>query len=188
MNKATAQSICPLADLAAYIDGELEPMRELALETHLSECPDCRNELNEQRRFLCTLNAGLKQERGLEPPPEFTRFVVANAESTVAGLRRPHERFNAVFVCAALGLFGLFALGTDANRVIGVVSGLFDQLAAVGTFVGRLIYAFFVGVAVILRSAAAPFESDTIVLAALGFIVGALIVGLSRRGLRILRA
>jgi anti-sigma factor RsiW len=188
MNTGTAHLGCPPAEIAAYLDGELDQRREAELEAHIAGCATCHTELNEQRRFLCTLTAGLKQEAGLELPPEFAKRVVANAESTVAGLRRPRERFNAVFICAALGLFGLFALGPDANRVIGVTLSLVDQLAAVGGFVGRLVYALFVGVAVVLRSAAAPFESDKLVLVAIGLILGVLVVFASHRGLRILRA
>src|SRR5688572_23637914 len=143
---------CPTDDIAAYIDGELDLARELELDGHFAKCVPCTRELNQQKQFLCGLNSGLQRERELELPANFTKRVVANAESTVSGLRRPRERFNAIFICSALLLFVLFALGADAARVFDGVSLIFEKVAIVGGFFGHAIYALFVGVAIILRS------------------------------------
>src|SRR5690349_12215641 len=108
---------CPSYEIAAYIDGELDQSRELELSMHFAACDVCSQELNQQKQFLCELDAGLKGE--IELPSDFAKTVIANAESTVSGLRRPRERFNALFICAALSLFALFALGPDAGKVLG---------------------------------------------------------------------
>src|SRR2546421_46883 len=113
---------CPLDEIASYIDGELDAPREMELDAHFSQCAACSDELNLQKQFLCSLESSLKHESELELPPNFTKQIVANAESTVSGLRRPRERFNALFICAGLMLFILFALGPDAGRVIDGIS------------------------------------------------------------------
>ena len=106
---------CPSEEIAAYIDGEIELVRESELDVHFAACPICSDELNQQKEFLCRLNSSLKQEGDLELPANFTKLIVVNAESTVSGLRRPRERFNAIFICAGLFLFVLFALGTGVE-------------------------------------------------------------------------
>ena len=145
---------CPIEDIAAYIDGELDARQEMELEAHFADCGSCAAELNRQKQFLCGLNMGLARERELELPPDFTKLVVTNAESTVSGLRKPRERYNALFICAGLFLFVLFAIGPDAQRVLDGFSSIFEQIAIVGGFFGHLIYAFFIGVAIVVRSIA----------------------------------
>jgi hypothetical protein len=154
---------CPTDEIAAYIDGELSAARELELDLHFAACSPCQRSLNEQKQFLCRLESSLKQDRDLELPPDFAKVVVVNAESTVSGLRRPRERFNALFICVALGLFGLFALGADTR----VIRAVIDQVGIVGAFFGRIIYSVSVGIVVILRSIAAPLPGETILGAAL---------------------
>jgi anti-sigma factor RsiW len=151
---------CPTEDIAAYIDGELGLARELELDNHFANCDVCARELNQQKQFLLGLNSGLQRERELELPANFTKRVVANAESTVSGLRRPSERFNAIFICTALLLFVLFALGAEAGRVFQGISLIFEQAAIVGGFFGHAIYAAFVGIAIILRSLASQIWID----------------------------
>jgi len=144
-----SRSSCPFEDLAAYIDGELSPDRELEVELHFASCTDCYTELNDQKAFLRTLDQTLKDGE-FELPADFAKVVVANAESSVAGLRRPHERYNAVFICAGLSLFVLFALGTQAGVLV-------DQVGAVGSFFGHLFNSFFIGLAIIVRNIASQF-------------------------------
>src|SRR2546423_3864915 len=93
---------CPTDEIAAFIDGEMDPVREFELETHLALCEICSLELNQQKQFLCGLSSSLKHEDEIELPANFAKLIVANAESTVTGLRRPRERFNAIFICAGL--------------------------------------------------------------------------------------
>lgn len=175
---------CPTDDIAAYIDGELDAVREFELEAHFVTCESCSQELNQQKQFLCGLNSSLKHEGDLELPVNFTRLIVANAESTVSGLRRPRERFNAIFICAGLFLFILFALGTDAAKLFDGVAGIFDQIAAVGGFFVRLVYSIFIGVAIILRSLATQFRLDVVMAVVLSGLLAVTVMYVSRKVLR----
>ena len=144
-------------DIAAYLDGELSPKGELSLEMHLADCSTCSEELNLQKQLLLGLESGLRDGLDIEVPKDFAKVVVANAESTVAGLRRPRERSNALFICGALSLFVLLCFGVSAGATL-----FLDQVTAVASFVGHLVYDLFIGVVVILRTGASHFRSDVI--------------------------
>lgn len=179
---------CPGDEIASYIDGELDAKREFELDVHFARCSNCADELNQQKQFLCELDSSLRQGGDLDLPADFTKTIVANAESTVSGLRRPREQFNAIFVCAGLALFVLFALGADAARVLGGVSILFEQILAVGSFFGHLIYSVFIGVSIILRSLASQVRFDMAIAVVLTIFCSAPLMFVSRRFLRLLRA
>lgn len=180
---------CPIDDISAYIDGELSHSREIELDLHFVSCRPCSDELNFQKQFLGSLDSSLKQERELPLPADFARQIVANAESTVAGLRRPRELYNAAFICAGLLLFGLFALGTDADRVLGGLGTAFEQAGAVGGFFAKVVYSIFLGFAVIIRSLAAQLQVADISLLIVPASIGlALLMYVSRRFLRTARA
>lgn len=178
---------CPTEEISAYIDGELTGARELELDAHFSVCEHCTRELNLQKQFLCGLNSTLKHEGDLDLPADFTKLIVANAESTVAGLRRPRERYNAIFICAGLFFFALFAVGAEAGRLFEGVYVAFDQAGAVGGFFGHLVYSFFVGVAIVLRSLAGQFGGDAVAALALTAVIAAFLMLLSRKVLRMRR-
>ena len=178
---------CPTDEIAAYIDGELDPSCEFELEAHFATCEVCSYELNQQKQFLCGLNSSLKHEKDIELPANFTKLIVANAESTVSGLRPSRERYNALFICAALFLFVLFAMGADAGKVFDGVYGFFGQIAIVGGFFGHLIYSVFIGVVIVLRSFASQFQFDVVMSAAAAFVIGSLVF-VSRKVLRPRRA
>ena len=160
MERFVRDPVCPIDEIAAYIDGELDVSCESDLQEHFAACSRCRDELNLQKQFLHSLETSLRQENDIVLPADFTKKVVANAESTVSGLRRPRERFNALFICAGLLLFILFALGTDARRVLDSAATVIDQVAAVGTFVGHLVYDFAVGINIVLRGFALQVRPD----------------------------
>lgn len=187
MNLKANSFKCPSDEIAAYIDGELDPTRELKLVEHFLICELCSEELNQQKQFLCELDASLKGESELALPADFAKTIVANAESTVSGLRRPRERFNALFICAGLFLFVLFALGADAGRIFSGIATAFDQVAAVGGFFGHLVYSFFLGIAIIVRAVAVQFRFDLIIAVVLTLVTSALLMFGSRRALRMLR-
>ncbi|MEP6788807.1 MAG: zf-HC2 domain-containing protein [Acidobacteriota bacterium] len=178
---------CPTDEIAAYIDGEIDPVREFELEAHLDRCEVCSHELNQQKQFLIGLNSSLKHEGDLELPANFTKLIVANAESTVSGLRRPRERFNALFICAGLFFFALFALGAEAGKELAGVSTIVDQLGAIAGFFGHLVYSAFVGVAVILRSLAGQFRSDLVLTVFFTGILALFLLAVSHRVIRELR-
>ena len=188
MTSQTNMFKCPGDEIAAYIDGELTAERELELEAHFLGCSGCAEELNQQKHFLRALDAGLGFPGELDLPADFTKKVVANAESTVSGLRRPRERFNALFICAGLFLFVLFALGTDAETLFSSAANFFEQVSAVASFFGRLVYSIFLGLAIIVRSLASqvPFEQAFTVIFAFAALV--LLLLISRRALRVRRA
>ncbi|MBA3632202.1 MAG: zf-HC2 domain-containing protein [Acidobacteria bacterium] len=148
----TTERACPQNEIAAYIDGELSSREELDLEMHFAVCQNCKAKLNEQKKLLCALDFALENEREVELPENFTKVVVATAESKVSGLRRPQERFKSFFVCAALLLLGVLGLGGDARTVLQTFWKAGDQFLAVGGFLFHLIYDFAIGTAIILRS------------------------------------
>jgi anti-sigma factor RsiW len=179
---------CPTDEISAYIDGELDTAREMEFDLHLTGCDQCLAELNEQKHFLRSLDVSLGHEREIELPANFTKFIVANAESTVSGLRRPRERFNALFICAGLLLFVLFAMGAEAGKLFQGLSVIVDQTAAVGSFFGHLIYSVFVGVAVVIRAIAGQFRFDVVAALAVAMAFTAFSLFVSRKVLRTRRA
>ncbi|HXG83843.1 MAG TPA: zf-HC2 domain-containing protein [Pyrinomonadaceae bacterium] len=153
---------CPRAGLAAYIDGELSPREELDLETHLAECEICAFELNEQKRLLFALDFALEGEREFKLPENFTKVVVANAESEVSGLRCPKERFRAVFVITALFLLFILGLGGETRTVLDVFLKFGEQIFAVGNFALHLIYDVAIAASIILRSLCSQFMYNSV--------------------------
>ncbi len=153
LQSATTENICSYrSEIAANIDGELLPREEIELEMHLAVCGSCAAELNEQKKLLCALDYALENEKEIELPANFTKIVVANAESKVSGLRRPQERSKSLFVCAALFLLVLLGLGGETGTVVNTFGKFAEQFLAVGGFVWNLIYDISVGTAVVLRS------------------------------------
>lgn len=165
MNIDHPQHDCPSGQIAAYLDGELTVERELELDVHFAACRPCREELNSQKQFLHGLEATLRREADVDLPEDFTRRLVANAESSVSGLRHPRELYNAIFITAGLALFGLFAIGADAGKLFAGLSSVLAQAASVLGIVGRMFYSIFVGAAIIIRSIASHIESDAAAMA-----------------------
>ena len=154
---------CPSVEIAAYLDGELSSEAEAELESHLSTCSVCTQDLNDQKHFIIALNGSLNNLPAL--PIDFTKRIVTNAESGVSGLREKRERLNAVFVCVGLFLFVLFTLGASAPGTIAATLDVVGRLAAVAAFAGHLIYVVAFGVVVVMRSLAEQPEFVPIVLA-----------------------
>jgi anti-sigma factor RsiW len=143
---------CPRIEIAAYIDGELSPREELALELHLAGCAVCSTELNEQKKLLCALDFALENEEEIELPENFTKVIVATAESNVRGLRCPRERNRALTVCAALLLLIAVGLGAEASKTFATFGALTEQFLAVGSFFVHFIHDISIAAAVIFRS------------------------------------
>ena len=180
--------MCPSDEIASYIDGELTPKREIELDAHFAACPVCAEELNQQKQFLCQLDFSLKRNDELDLPADFTKTIVANAESTVSGLRRPREQFNAIFICAGLLLFVLFALGADAGLIFKGIAVVFEQIVAVGSFFGHLVYAIFIGLSIILRSLVSQVRVDLVIGVVFAAVSAAALVFISRRLMRMRRS
>ena len=152
---------CPRDEISSYIDGELGPEQELDLEMHFAVCSVCSEELKLQRQFLCALDASLVSEPEIELPKDFTKVVVATAESRVSGLRRPTERFNAAFICSGLVLVMMFSLGAASGDPLGTFFGVLDKTAAVASFIGHMAYDVAVGAVIIIRSLSSYFILDS---------------------------
>ena len=148
----TRENECPRPTIAAYVDGELAAAEELALEMHFVGCAVCSEELNQQKQLLLALDFALEAENEIELPGDFTKTIVANAESRVSGLRRPNERFTALFICAALFLLVIAGLGHETEIVLASSGKIFDRFVAVGGFFTHLTYELALGTTVILRS------------------------------------
>ena len=184
-NKATNQD-CPRIEIAAYIDGELTPREELDLEMHFAGCEICAVELNEQKKLLNALDFALDDRQEIELPENFTRVVVANAESNVQGLRCPRERNRALLVCAALGLVVFLGLGAETSKTFAAAGAITEQLFVVGGFIVHFIHDVTVAATVLFRSFCLQFVFKSAVsagLLAICFIVSLFIFSrlLSRR-------
>jgi len=155
-----AKDECPRDQISSYIDGELSPGQEFDLEMHFAACSVCTEELKLQRQFLCALDASLENEPDIELPKDFTKVVVASAESRVSGLRRPTERFNAAFICSGLILVMMFSIGAASGDPLGSVFGVLEKGAAVASFVGHLAYDLAIGAVIIIRSLSSYFIID----------------------------
>ena len=182
LQTATIEKVCSeRGDIAAYIDGELSPGEELTLEMHLAVCKRCGEELTEQKKLLRALSFVLESEREIELPANFTRTVIVNAESKVSGLRRPQERFRALFVCAALFLLVILGLGAETKSVFDASAKFADQMIAVGSFLWNLVYDVAIGAAIIMRSLGHQLVFNSS--ASLAFVIGlffVLLIVLSR--------
>ena len=153
MKIADIENVCShRSKIAAYIDGELLPREEIELEAHLAICKFCAAELNEQKKLLCVLDFALTDQDEFKLPENFTKIVVANAESKVSGLRRPKERSNALIVCAVLFLLVLLGLGRETEAVFNTFANFADQFLVVAGFAFHLFYDITLGTAIILRS------------------------------------
>lgn len=152
MKDISTTGVCPRDDIAAYLDGELSADAAAALEVHAAECSICRRSLSEQRQLLAALGATLGRDADLDLPKDFTKRIVVNAESTVAGLRRPGEVFTASLICAALFFVAIFALGGDTVNITAAFAGAGEKLVAVGAFIIKLFANIAFAAVVILRA------------------------------------
>jgi anti-sigma factor RsiW len=160
-SESSNRSGCPSSDISAYIDGELDQHAELELEMHIAGCRVCAENLNLQKSFLNALDSSMDEQQKIELPKDFARSVVTNAESRVSGLRRPHERRNAAFICTALAAFSLLTLGNNAEKTFAATAAVVEKVFAIVTSIGHLVYDVSLGLAIIFRSLASNFLFDS---------------------------
>ncbi len=181
MNQVSKTRDCPSDDIAAYVDGELSLAAASELERHVDACPDCAQGLRDQRQFLSLLSSSLDTPWPDSLPVDFAKRVVSNAESTVAGLRRPNELLTSVCICSALLLFSLFAFGREALVIVSAVGSIGESLFAVGAFVVRAASGLVFSVAVVSRSLASSLEPGILVVLATLLIAAVLAMGSCKR-------
>jgi hypothetical protein len=143
---------CPLEEVAAYLDGELDGAAMESFEAHLKTCANCSTELRAQRQLLCTLDLAFNESRAFELPHNFTRVVAAHAEHDLSGMRRKGERRRAIQLCAMLALVSFGLLGAASRTVVFDPVRSFFRVA--GSLFGLLWQAVFdagTGIAIIVR-------------------------------------
>jgi predicted anti-sigma-YlaC factor YlaD len=180
---------CPSADISMYIDGELSPDSEAALEVHLLDCAVCRAELNDQKAFLLALSESLENEDEIDLPGNFAKSIVIKAESGVSGLRVRSERVTAIVVISLLFLFVVIVLGNETANAFAPVASILERAGSVLSLAGHLAYNFAYGVTVFLRSAVTNIAAGGFIvylLVAIAF--AAFLFVLSRQFRRLFRA
>jgi hypothetical protein len=112
--------------LSAYMDGELAPKDQAAVEQHLAACPECAARL----RGLSAVDAGLKRSPDVIPSPFFTARVSAAARSLNV-YHGPFRRFLRVPVpaMALMVAFILINLFTFAFNINAMENGPRRELA-----------------------------------------------------------
>jgi anti-sigma factor RsiW len=128
----------PCLDVAAYLDGELDPASAARFEGHAKTCAPCTATLAEQRRLLCVLDAAFgRAERQLTLPANFTEVVKARAQSDMSSVRRGCEGRRALLYSAALAALAFALLGRQAwdalfaplRATAGILVTLLDMTA-----------------------------------------------------------
>lgn len=151
-DKLQIQESCPMPAIAGYVDGELRPDEEMELEIHLAGCGACTEELNMQKSILLALDASLESDAAFDLPDNFTRRIVATAESSVSGLRRSGERLTAAAISAGLLVFALFLLGSDISRAMAPAAAAAEKLIAFAGSAGHVVYDIALGIAIVFRA------------------------------------
>lgn len=117
--------ICETENIAAYIEGDLEPALQSVLEDHLKECIRCAGELRAQRLFMCELDSALASPFDLAVPANFAQVVAVNAKSDMRGMRDGAEHARALRYCLILGLAAFALLGFASSKAVLLGVGLF---------------------------------------------------------------
>jgi anti-sigma factor RsiW len=144
--------ICQTENIAAYIDGDLEPALRSALEEHLKQCAPCASELQAQRLFMCELDSVLASPFDLAVPVNFAQVVAVNAESDMSGARDRAEHKRALRYCIVLGLAAFALLGFASSKAIVLnVRAVADKAIGVLGFFSKTTFDAATGFAVISR-------------------------------------
>jgi len=180
--------LCKPMDIVAYVDGELNAVAQLSLETHLEDCQLCRDELLNHRRLICELDAALDKGSELQMPEGFSKLVAARASSDMSGVRSRVENRRALAICLILGLFGFALVGVALPRAGFIkLRSLADGFKALMSLLGSAIYDSLISVSVIAKVVSRKFLFETrataiavVVVAVAVFILSRLIVNYHR--------
>lgn len=152
MVESGCKSTCPRSELSVYLDGELSSAESLHLETHLTECKVCREELNLQKGLFRALEADAFFDGPIELPAGFSKTVAVHAESRVAGLRQRSERGVFLSILVGLVLLLLAAVGGDMLGAFAPASAAAERVIASFAALGHLLFNISLGAVVILRT------------------------------------
>lgn len=115
---ATDNYICETENIAAYIEGELDPALRLTLEEHLKDCEACVSELQAQRSFMSELDSVMASPFDLAVPANFAQIVAIHAKSDMRGMRDRAEHARALRFCIVLGLAAFALLGVASSKAV----------------------------------------------------------------------
>lgn len=171
--------ICETADIAAYIEGDLELSARSGLEQHLQQCEPCARELQQQQLFICELDSAFRSPFDLAVPANFAHVVAVKAESDMRGVRNTAEHKRALQFCILLGLAAFILLGAAASKaeIAGVASALSKAAGVVG-MIARNIYEAAASFAAMARILSRSLIAESPVTGFTGFILIAIVVGL----------
>lgn len=171
--------ICEPENIAAYIEGDLEPAAYAVFEEHLKACDRCVVELQEQRRFMCELDSAFRAPFELAVPTNFAQVVAVHAESDMRGMRNTTEHKRALQLCLLLGLAAFILLGTAASKaeIAGFASAV-NKIAGIFGLIARSIYEAISGVASLARLLSRSLLAASPISGLAGFIVIAAAIAL----------
>jgi anti-sigma factor RsiW len=173
---STSAYICETENIAAYIEGDLEPALHTLLEEHLKGCAHCTSELLAQRLFMCELDSALANPLDLEVPANFARVVAVQAKSDMRGMRNSSEHARALRFCIILGLAAFALLGFASSKAIIVsVRSFAGRVFGALSFFAELIFNAAAGFTVVSRVVSRGLISDS----RLAGLVGVLLVVLA---------
>ena len=178
----TSDYICETENIAAYIEGDLEPALLTTLEEHLKECAHCTSELQAQRLFMCELDSALASPFDLEVPANFAQVVAVQAKSDMRGMRNASEHARALRFCIILGLtaFALLGFASSEAIILRVRSFGGKVFGALGFFAEALFNAAS-GFTVVSRVVSRGLISDSRLAGLAGLLLVVLAVGLLSR-------
>ncbi len=169
---------CQTENIAAYIDGDLEPAQRSALEEHIKECAQCVAELREQQLFMCELDSALASPFDLAVPANFARVVAVHAESDMRGARDAVERKRALRFCIVLGLAAFALLGFASSKAVlvslrSVIGKVFGALS----FFAQTVFEAAAGLIVLARVVSRGWIADSRLAGVIGLLLVVLAVG-----------
>ena len=103
----------PIAQLSAYLDGDLDAGARAAVETHLTRCGECARTLDELRRVARQARA--LRERGAEPAPAVWDAIARHVEQGRPAEPRAAARWRLTLTAPQLAAAGLLLMMASAG-------------------------------------------------------------------------
>ena len=176
---ANIDHICEPENIAAYIEGDLEPAARADLEQHIKQCDRCALELQEQRLFMCELDSAFRGPFELAVPTNFARVVAVRAESDMSGVRNKLEHKRALKLCIILGLASFVLLGAAASKAeLADAASVVSKTVGVLGLIARTIYEAAAGLAALARILSRGLIADSPVTGIAAFIMVAVVISL----------